>query len=703
MNHKPRIARVGFAVCVISLLLQGTCLSGETSIPPWARAVPGEAAFVFAVDDVEEVAVKLLAPANSTDPATRLLLNGGGRVETRPESSTAPEGSVGLFRRLVGALKGEFCCGITASQDLQAFFLVANLKPEVEDPFDFVAHAIQPLLASLGIESVLEGRDQEVHCLRIGDHFLHFTEVKTKFLASTDRDLLLRMREGRLPEESTLANDPSFQKAIRLVPPKSIFKYMDFQPLARLAPHFFSKGTRRALSAMGLDRLDAIAASADISEDWLNLDFAITNNGEFVGLPAVFARPNVSVRAATFVPRDYSAFLSVSVARAGEAHRDWQAVIRKLVDDEGWQEYLDELEASRRKYGFGIADVLDSLGDEVSIGVKFPELPGIPPVMALAAVKDEKAALDRIAAFLSQADAKPEVVNLVGQTPIYVTGVLPGIPLCYAAKGGYVIVGISTSAVTAALQAQESGESLAREKAFASVLRVSPEKTMWLGYIDLGRASQFIGGMLSFAHAGMRLPPRETSGEEFGPEQSVARILRAIQRESAEMGHGFCFATRGPDAISGRSGVPLKAARFFFSILEQEVSGPVLAARERALKAACLSNLKQILLGCHMYANEHAGSFPEKMSEILPYVKELSVFSCPATHKVISCADDVDSLTSYQLIPGLILKDVKNPADTPAVIESVENHGDGANVGFVDSHVQWLSGEALQALQKQNP
>jgi prepilin-type N-terminal cleavage/methylation domain-containing protein/prepilin-type processing-associated H-X9-DG protein len=68
---------------------------------------------------------------------------------------------------------------------------------------------------------------------------------------------------------------------------------------------------------------------------------------------------------------------------------------------------------------------------------------------------------------------------------------------------------------------------------------------------------------------------------------------------------------------------------------------PVFArAREQARKTACLSNLKQIGLACHMYAQDYDELFPvdnhacnphlRLVNEIMPYVKNQGIFYCPS-------------------------------------------------------------------------
>ncbi|MEI6501311.1 MAG: DUF1559 domain-containing protein [Armatimonadota bacterium] len=68
---------------------------------------------------------------------------------------------------------------------------------------------------------------------------------------------------------------------------------------------------------------------------------------------------------------------------------------------------------------------------------------------------------------------------------------------------------------------------------------------------------------------------------------------------------------------------------------------PVFArAREQARKVSCASNLKQIGLACHMYAQDYDEIFPADnhvcnshlrlTGELMPYVKNTQIFYCPS-------------------------------------------------------------------------
>lgn len=101
-------------------------------------------------------------------------------------------------------------------------------------------------------------------------------------------------------------------------------------------------------------------------------------------------------------------------------------------------------------------------------------------------------------------------------------------------------------------------------------------------------------------------------------------------------------------------------------------------SREISKATACSANLKAIATSCLIYSEAHKGELPASLDILLEggeraYLQPKQLV-CPTTGQ------------RYIYVPGL-----KNTDDPrfPVVFESVGNHGDGANVAFLDGHAQW--------------
>jgi prepilin-type N-terminal cleavage/methylation domain-containing protein/prepilin-type processing-associated H-X9-DG protein len=174
---------------------------------------------------------------------------------------------------------------------------------------------------------------------------------------------------------------------------------------------------------------------------------------------------------------------------------------------------------------------------------------------------------------------------------------------------------------------------------------------------------------------------------------------------------------------------------------------PVFArAREKARQASCTSNVKQLALGCMMYAQDYdercptgdpaawGGPLPATdplnrnfwRYQIQPYIKNWQVFNCPSLTSGNMADINVQGLQAYAFnahIAGVSLGQMRQPAELCSLgdgyhwvlndgpqgwvhayantcgagcnaavrVDSNTRHNGGSNVGFADGHVKWLA------------
>ena len=141
---------------------------------------------------------------------------------------------------------------------------------------------------------------------------------------------------------------------------------------------------------------------------------------------------------------------------------------------------------------------------------------------------------------------------------------------------------------------------------------------------------------------------------------------------------------------------------------------PALAkAREQARKAKCLSNLRQISLALHMYAQDWDEAFPTigsgvaylELDCLVPTYVPAAVFVCPSSDDAADGAVQLtdEDVVSYAYVPGL---NEQSESDSPIMADqsgakntdwdtdldtAPTNHGDdGVNVLYVGGHVLWV-------------
>jgi hypothetical protein len=137
-------------------------------------------------------------------------------------------------------------------------------------------------------------------------------------------------------------------------------------------------------------------------------------------------------------------------------------------------------------------------------------------------------------------------------------------------------------------------------------------------------------------------------------------------------------------------------------------------ARMQAQQVQGLSNLRQIGLGLHMYAADHKGHFPDKLSQLLPYVdNNIALFVNPESGQKVPPAlpgkeaeNWVDNQSDYAYVQaGAKLAGLGGTSETIAVHEKPRPGGDGMiSAVFADGHAETMHRhrfEELMARQKE--
>ena len=182
----------------------------------------------------------------------------------------------------------------------------------------------------------------------------------------------------------------------------------------------------------------------------------------------------------------------------------------------------------------------------------------------------------------------------------------------------------------------------------------------------------------------------------FGPLAGIPGVILGILALGKIGGSGGELSGKG-FAVAGIVTGSVSMLVPFLAVMAALLLPALARARQEARRMQCLSNLKQIGLACHMYAQENNGNFPERLSQLYPqYAPGLNLFKCPTADYPVETKEDIDSESTYVLVSGL--KSTDRP-ETVLVHEKVDSHhGDGGNVLHVDGHVKWVLRAELEVL-----
>ncbi len=120
---------------------------------------------------------------------------------------------------------------------------------------------------------------------------------------------------------------------------------------------------------------------------------------------------------------------------------------------------------------------------------------------------------------------------------------------------------------------------------------------------------------------------------------------------------------------------------------------PQFSSPDEGKRVFCQNHLKQLGLGCKMYANEHNSRFPDTLEALYPeYCLDQDNYRCPGATRPPATSADAAKLSDYELVPGLT---EKSPGKSTVLIreKATANHTPaGRNVLYVDGHVEFIAG-----------
>jgi len=230
-------------------------------------------------------------------------------------------------------------------------------------------------------------------------------------------------------------------------------------------------------------------------------------------------------------------------------------------------------------------------------------------------------------------------------------------------------------------------DSILDQPAVSSALQnIFPSEIQSFGYADAQYFARLFYPLgLLYATAGTSM--LSVPGVELDPTiyPILADALKDVHRSvgvSATDKDGIHYAQVG-SANAGLAAVAVVA-------LAVSILLPSLArARELAKRAVSAANLRGIGQGCHIYANDQDGKFPESLDALI----DAGII----TRATLNSPRDREGNVSYVYISGQTVKeDVRNILAYERIIGK-----EGTNVLFLDGHVQWMRLDGFkQALLK---
>jgi prepilin-type processing-associated H-X9-DG protein len=277
----------------------------------------------------------------------------------------------------------------------------------------------------------------------------------------------------------------------------------------------------------------------------------------------------------------------------------------------------------------------------------------------------------------------------------------------WAIRDGNLYVGMFPQVVSAAAQhAAAKQPSILDNEAFVALRkRLGGEKATGFSFMDLPRtAGEGYQTLLLISQAGLG------AAEMFGidtPPMVIPPLATLKQHLSPAAGFswtddaGLHFKSASPfpgaELVMSQGGVVMAAPALLAGVAMPAVS----RAREQAGRVQSMSNLRQIGLAMHMYANENRGRYPADLGTLALMDLNPVVFVSPMGGKtvpqnVVQGNAEQQKAWINQNADYVYLgagRGVNDP-DTAGTIVAYEKpettRGQGTNILFADGHVEWL-------------
>lgn len=310
----------------------------------------------------------------------------------------------------------------------------------------------------------------------------------------------------------------------------------------------------------------------------------------------------------------------------------------------------------------------------------------------------EKLANDLIAANMRGGPLVQMKQTKVGGLNIHYLGA-PAVAPAWAVKDGYLYMGLYPQVVaSAAGHVSGKGASILESddfKAFRGGLGVSAPnsllymdmpKTVGDGYQMMLYLTRWAGlaDMFGVTSPPMILPPLDKIVPHVFPCGGASWTDDAGWHSKSVT--PFPMSTM----LGGQQGIGVTAVPVGVGVMLPALN----RARHQAREVVCMANLRQIGMGCHMYAADHQGNLPADLGALVTggYVGSGRAFVCAASGK----QPPADGLSEWvaansdfvYLGAGKRLTDMDPGATTVLAYERPGNHRDGVNILFADGHVE---------------
>jgi hypothetical protein len=438
--------------------------------------------------------------------------------------------------------------------------------------------------------------------------------------------------------------------------------------------------------------------------------------GERQGFVRAMAGEPVDPKLLSLVPRD-SSIAAVTSVDPGELYDGIIAVIDGIAGPR--ENIRGSIAAFEQKAGLDIRrDIFGSLGRGAVIGTSGASL--VPAVVVSQAATDGErfeTSMEKLVKGFDGMMRRPgekgagmelRTIRYRDRSIRYVT--FPGVPVpaapCFVRRGGRVLFGLAPVHLKNALDfLEDGGPTVLADPGLQKLLPRVPKDARFVAYTDTGGAF-----VQAYGLAGPFLTTLQ--GIPGNPVPIDLANLPATRTVRKHMFPGISYSVATEDmlVLESRSpfGVelmaPVPVLLMATAVFGLRAEGFVLA-QDIGQQNVSAAHVKEILIGCTIYALDHDGALPPDLVTLIGQgAIQPKTLVAPRDHRPILVRDNHRSSYTYVLkrYPKLKLRlgRVPRPSQFPAVWERLSFDGRTRVVGFLDGHVRAVLEPEFQQMMK---
>lgn len=240
---------------------------------------------------------------------------------------------------------------------------------------------------------------------------------------------------------------------------------------------------------------DVHAAGFSLSADWekVGSNFALQYTQDAPGIPSLLSVPNTTPKGIAYVPDD---FFYVTRWSMGPPDQLLKKVCDLLAKFGAGQKVSEAFAGIKEEMGIDVEKVLASLGGEFTIGIKAPENPQVPIVLACIEARDPAYLTETVKKLLAGEEAPASVTEMevAGRKTLMLT---PRVPFpvnpVIAVDGDMLVIGTSNAVLQTAFAAKENGRNIASKPSFKTAMEGLPAASnVALEYIEMQTVGQLL-------------------------------------------------------------------------------------------------------------------------------------------------------------------------------------------------------------------